>query len=111
MWQEEIPGEQVGVNRPSLCCASPRCVLTTLGQRGVPGKRLHCPFVAEDTSPWLSPSGSGGTGRNGSEGFDEETPVSSHYFANKAKNERKRKRAPACQRSKRRKTGDFKTKV
>ncbi|KAF6076685.1 BLM RecQ like helicase [Phyllostomus discolor] len=66
---------------------------------------------AEDAPPRPSPSSSRGTGRNDSEGFDEEVPVSSHYFANKTKNERKRKRAPACQRSKRRKTGDFKTKV
>ncbi|KAM7048350.1 recQ-like DNA helicase BLM isoform 2-T2 [Molossus nigricans] len=68
---------------------------------------------AEDSSPRMSSSSSRGTERNGSEEFNEETPISSHYFANKTKNERKRKRMPACQRSKRRKTGfsDFKTKA
>ncbi|XP_066094791.1 recQ-like DNA helicase BLM isoform X1 [Saccopteryx bilineata] len=68
---------------------------------------------AEDSCPPVSPSSSRGKGRDGSEEFNEETPISSHYFANKTKNERKRKRGPACQRSKRRKTGfsDFKTKV
>ncbi|XP_019495797.1 PREDICTED: Bloom syndrome protein isoform X2 [Hipposideros armiger] len=66
---------------------------------------------AEDSSPQMSPSSSRGTGRNGPEEFDEETPVLSYYFANKTKNERKRKRIPGPQRSKRRKTGfgDFKT--
>ncbi|XP_005878542.1 PREDICTED: Bloom syndrome protein [Myotis brandtii] len=65
----------------------------------------------EDSSPQMSPSSSR-SARNGSEECDEETPISSHYFANKTKNERKRKRMPACQRSKRRRTGvgDFKTK-
>ncbi|XP_054433592.1 recQ-like DNA helicase BLM [Pteronotus mesoamericanus] len=68
---------------------------------------------AEDSSPRLTPSSSRGAGKNGSEDFDEETPLSSHYFANKTKNERKRKRTPARQRTKRRKTGfgDTKTKV
>ncbi|XP_017498842.3 recQ-like DNA helicase BLM isoform X1 [Manis javanica] len=60
---------------------------------------------AEDASPRISPSSSRGTGRNVSEEFNEGTPISSHYFANKTKNERKRKRMPASQRSKRRKTG------
>ncbi|XP_004432030.1 PREDICTED: Bloom syndrome protein [Ceratotherium simum simum] len=60
---------------------------------------------AEDGSPRVSPSSSRGTGRNATEEFHEETPVSSHYFANKTKNERKRKRMSASQRSKRRKTG------
>nr|XP_008510865.1 PREDICTED: Bloom syndrome protein isoform X1 [Equus przewalskii]XP_008510866.1 PREDICTED: Bloom syndrome protein isoform X1 [Equus przewalskii]XP_008510867.1 PREDICTED: Bloom syndrome protein isoform X1 [Equus przewalskii] len=60
---------------------------------------------AEDNSPRISPSSSRGTGRNAPEEFDEETPISSHYFANKTKNERKRKRISASQRSKRRKTG------
>ncbi|XP_036787689.2 recQ-like DNA helicase BLM isoform X2 [Manis pentadactyla] len=59
---------------------------------------------AEDGSPRISPSSSRGTGRNVSEEFNEGTPISSHYFANKTKNERKRKRMPASQRSKRRKT-------
>ncbi|XP_054569383.1 recQ-like DNA helicase BLM isoform X2 [Eptesicus fuscus] len=65
---------------------------------------------AEDSSPPVSPSSSRSAARNGSEECDEETPTSSHYFANQTKNERKRKRMPACQRSKRRKTGfgDFK---
>ncbi|XP_030734429.1 recQ-like DNA helicase BLM isoform X1 [Globicephala melas] len=60
---------------------------------------------AEDDSSRRSPSSSRGTGRNAPEELDEETPISSHYFANKTKNERKRKRMPASQRSKRRKTG------
>ncbi|XP_059534370.1 recQ-like DNA helicase BLM isoform X1 [Myotis daubentonii] len=65
----------------------------------------------EDSSPQMSPASSR-SARNGPEECDEETPISSHYFANKTKNERKRKRMPACQRSKRRRTGvgDFKTK-
>ncbi|KAK1327787.1 hypothetical protein QTO34_012695 [Cnephaeus nilssonii] len=64
----------------------------------------------EDSSPPVSPSSSRSAARNGSEECDEETPISSHYFANQTKNERKRKRMPACQRSKRRKSGfgDFK---
>lgn len=68
---------------------------------------------AEDSSPQLSPSSSRGAGRSGPEEFEEETPVVSNYFANKTKNERKRKRMPDPQRSKRRKTGfgDFKTKA
>ncbi|XP_032956237.1 recQ-like DNA helicase BLM isoform X2 [Rhinolophus ferrumequinum] len=68
---------------------------------------------AEDSSPQMSPSSSRSTGRSGPEEFDEETPVVSYYFANKTKNERKRKRMPGPQRSKRRKTGfgDFKTKA
>ncbi|KAJ8797870.1 hypothetical protein J1605_017072 [Eschrichtius robustus] len=63
------------------------------------------PFGPEDDSSRRSPSSSRGTGRNAPEELDEETPISSHYFANKTKNERKRKRMPASQRSKRRKTG------
>ncbi|XP_016072627.1 PREDICTED: Bloom syndrome protein isoform X2 [Miniopterus natalensis] len=68
---------------------------------------------AEDSSPRVSPSSSRGAGRDGSEDFGEETPISSHYFANKTRNERKRKRVPACSRSKRRKSGfaDFKAKA
>ncbi|XP_025748801.1 recQ-like DNA helicase BLM isoform X2 [Callorhinus ursinus] len=67
---------------------------------------------AEDGSPRGSPGSHRGTRRNGAEEFDEGTPVSSHYFANKTKNERKRKRMPASQRPKRRKTsfGGSKTK-
>ncbi|XP_006198489.2 recQ-like DNA helicase BLM isoform X1 [Vicugna pacos] len=57
-----------------------------------------------DSSPQRSPSSSRGTGRNAPEEWDEDAPVSSHYFANKPKNERKRKRMSASQRSKRRKT-------
>lgn len=43
---------------------------------------------------------------------DEEEPVSSHYFANQTGNERKRKKMPAFQRSKRRRAsnGGFKAK-
>lgn len=59
---------------------------------------------AEDNSPRRSPSSCRGSGRNAPEELDEETLISSHYFANKTKNERKRKRIPASQRSKRRKT-------
>ncbi|XP_004398330.1 PREDICTED: Bloom syndrome protein isoform X1 [Odobenus rosmarus divergens] len=59
---------------------------------------------AEDGSPRGSPGSRRGT-RSAAEEFDEETPVSSHYFANKTKNERKRKRMSASQRPKRRKTG------
>ncbi|XP_006905348.1 Bloom syndrome protein isoform X1 [Pteropus alecto] len=68
---------------------------------------------AEDSSPRMSPSSSRGTGRISSAEFYEETPISSHYFANKARNERKRKRMPASHRSKRRKSsfGDLKTKA
>ncbi|XP_068847489.1 recQ-like DNA helicase BLM isoform X2 [Capricornis sumatraensis] len=60
---------------------------------------------AEDTSPRRSPSSSRGTGKNTPEESDEEAPVSSHYFANKTRNERKRKRMSASQRAKRRRTG------
>ncbi|XP_077934979.1 recQ-like DNA helicase BLM isoform X3 [Halichoerus grypus] len=66
---------------------------------------------AEDGSPRGSPGSRRGT-RSAAEEFNEETPVSSHYFANKTKNERKRKRMSASQRPKRRKTsfGGSKTK-
>ncbi|XP_007943330.1 Bloom syndrome protein [Orycteropus afer afer] len=60
---------------------------------------------AEDSSPQRSLSSSRGSGRNAPEELYEETPVSSHYFSNKPKNERKRKRMPAFQKSKRRKSG------
>ncbi|KAI5764894.1 BLM protein [Gulo gulo luscus] len=60
---------------------------------------------ADDGSPRRSPGSSRGTRKNGPEEFDEETPISSHYFTNKTKNERKRKRMSASQRPKRRKTG------
>uniref|UniRef100_A0A8C6G049 RecQ-like DNA helicase BLM n=1 Tax=Moschus moschiferus TaxID=68415 RepID=A0A8C6G049_MOSMO len=60
---------------------------------------------AEDTSPRRSPSSSRGTGKNTPDESDEEAPISSHYFANKTRNERKRKRMPASQRAKRRRTG------
>ncbi|XP_078182939.1 recQ-like DNA helicase BLM isoform X3 [Callithrix jacchus] len=59
---------------------------------------------AEDSSPGISLSGSRGPGKSATEKLDEEIPVSSHYFANNTGNERKRKRMPASQRSKRRKT-------
>ncbi|XP_022366922.1 Bloom syndrome protein isoform X2 [Enhydra lutris kenyoni] len=60
---------------------------------------------ADDGSLRRSPGSSRGTGKNGPEEFDEEIPISSHYFTNKTKNERKRKRMSASQRPKRRKTG------
>ncbi|XP_044789360.2 Bloom syndrome protein isoform X2 [Bubalus bubalis] len=60
---------------------------------------------AEDTSPRRSPSSSRGTRKNTPEESDEEAPISSHYFANKTRNERKRKRMPASQKAKRRRTG------
>ncbi|XP_044088123.1 Bloom syndrome protein isoform X2 [Neovison vison] len=60
---------------------------------------------ADDGSPLRSPGSSRGTRKNGPEEFDEETPISSHYFTDKTKNERKRKRMSASQRPKRRKTG------
>ncbi|XP_034880072.1 Bloom syndrome protein isoform X1 [Mirounga leonina] len=59
---------------------------------------------AEDGSPRGSPGSRRGTRRRAAEEFDEETPVSSHYFAKKTKSERKRKRMSASQRPKRRKT-------
>uniref|UniRef100_F7ES97 RecQ-like DNA helicase BLM n=1 Tax=Callithrix jacchus TaxID=9483 RepID=F7ES97_CALJA len=59
---------------------------------------------AEDSSPGISLSGSRGPGKSATEKLDEEIPVSSHYFASNTGNERKRKRMPASQRSKRRKT-------
>ncbi|KAF4017828.1 hypothetical protein G4228_009510 [Cervus hanglu yarkandensis] len=62
-------------------------------------------LAAEDSSPRRSPSSSRGTGKNTPEESDEEAPISSHYFANKTRNERKRKRMPASQRAKRRRTG------
>ncbi|XP_023568116.1 Bloom syndrome protein [Octodon degus] len=67
---------------------------------------------AEDASPVISLWGNRGSGRNAPEELEEEMPVSSHYFANRARNERKRKRMPASQRPKRRKTsfGGFKAK-
>uniref|UniRef100_A0A452E3H5 RecQ-like DNA helicase BLM n=1 Tax=Capra hircus TaxID=9925 RepID=A0A452E3H5_CAPHI len=60
---------------------------------------------AEDTSPRRSPSSSRGTGKNTPEESDEEASVSSRYFANETRNERKRKRMSASQRAKRRRTG------
>ncbi|XP_077630358.1 recQ-like DNA helicase BLM isoform X1 [Crocuta crocuta] len=60
---------------------------------------------ADDSPPRVSPGSSRGTRRNGPSESEDEMPVSSHYFANKARNERKRKRMPASQRSKRWKTG------
>ncbi|XP_047398402.1 recQ-like DNA helicase BLM isoform X2 [Sciurus carolinensis] len=67
---------------------------------------------AEDSSPGVNLSGSRGPGKNDIEELDEEVPVSSHYFANKTRNERKRKKMPTSQRSKRRKSsyGGFKAK-
>ncbi|XP_063106137.1 recQ-like DNA helicase BLM isoform X1 [Cavia porcellus] len=67
---------------------------------------------AEDTSPGISLSGNSGSRRKAPEELEDEIPVSSHYFANRARNERKRKKMPASQRPKRRKTsfGGFKAK-
>uniref|UniRef100_A0A2K5NDM4 RecQ-like DNA helicase BLM n=1 Tax=Cercocebus atys TaxID=9531 RepID=A0A2K5NDM4_CERAT len=59
---------------------------------------------AEDSSPGMSLSGSRGPGRSTAEELDEEISVSSHYFTSKTRNERKRKKMPASQRPKRRKT-------
>ena len=75
------------------------------GQHSIACKRLPCLLAADDGSPRVSPGSSRGTRRNAPVESDEEMPVSSHYFANKTRNERKRKRMPASQRSKRRKTG------
>ncbi|XP_040825483.1 Bloom syndrome protein isoform X1 [Ochotona curzoniae] len=55
---------------------------------------------AEEGSPQTSPS----SGRSAPEAQDEDTPVSSHYFANSARNERKRRRMPTSQKAKRRRT-------
>ncbi|KFO34625.1 Bloom syndrome protein [Fukomys damarensis] len=65
-------------------------------------------LAAEEASP---PVGTRGPRRNAPEESEEEMPVSSHYFANRTRSERKRK-MPASQRSKRRKTsfGGFKAK-
>ncbi|KAM5291797.1 recQ-like DNA helicase BLM [Ctenodactylus gundi] len=59
---------------------------------------------AEDSSPGSSPAGSRGTRRNDPWDPALDMPVSSHYFANKTRNERKRKKLPASQKAKRRKT-------
>lgn len=69
--------------------------------------------LPEDSSPGRSLMGSRGTGGSTLDETDEEqTPVSSHYFANKTRNERKRKKMPASQKPKRRRTsyGGFKAK-
>ncbi|KAH0501413.1 Bloom syndrome protein-like protein [Microtus ochrogaster] len=62
---------------------------------------------AENSSPGMSH-----TRRNTPEEADDEEPVSSHYFANQTRNERKRKKIPAFQRPKRRRAsnGGFKAK-
>ncbi|XP_051004755.1 recQ-like DNA helicase BLM isoform X2 [Acomys russatus] len=68
---------------------------------------------AEDSSSGRSLMGSRGTGRSSPDETDEEeAPVSSHYFANKTRNERKRKKMPASQKPKRRRTsyGGFRAK-
>ncbi|XP_037843587.2 recQ-like DNA helicase BLM isoform X2 [Chlorocebus sabaeus] len=59
---------------------------------------------AEDSSPGMSLSSSRGPGRSTAEELNEEISVSSHYFTSKTRNERKRKKMPASQRPKRRKT-------
>ncbi|XP_055479598.1 recQ-like DNA helicase BLM [Psammomys obesus] len=69
--------------------------------------------LPEDSSPGRSLMGSRGTGGSTLDETDEEqAPVSSHYFANKTRNERKRKKMPASQKPKRRRTscGGFKAK-
>ncbi|ELW62827.1 Bloom syndrome protein [Tupaia chinensis] len=60
---------------------------------------------AEDSSPRGSLCSNRSTGRDAPTELDEEAPISSHYFASKTRNERKRKRMSASQRPKRRKTG------
>lgn len=62
-------------------------------------------LAAEDTSTEMNPSCSRGSRQNPPEESDEEAPISSHYFANGGKHERKRKRMPTFQRSKRRRSG------
>ncbi|KAK7801838.1 hypothetical protein U0070_023318 [Myodes glareolus] len=64
-------------------------------------------LAAENSSPGMSCPG-----RKTPEEADEEEPVSSHYFANQTRNERKRKKMPAFQRPKRRRAsnGGFKAK-
>ncbi|XP_074092310.1 LOW QUALITY PROTEIN: recQ-like DNA helicase BLM [Macrotis lagotis] len=52
----------------------------------------------DNDSLWLSP--------HDAERNEEETAVSSHYFPNKTKNERKRRRLPIFQKSKRKKTSN-----
>ncbi|XP_069899411.1 recQ-like DNA helicase BLM isoform X1 [Dipodomys merriami] len=73
--------------------------------------------ILQKYSEWTLPaedsSLGGGSGRCTPEGLDEddeEAPVSSHYFANQTRNERKRKKTSASQRPKRRRTsyGGFK---
>ncbi|XP_068954762.1 recQ-like DNA helicase BLM isoform X1 [Petaurus breviceps papuanus] len=60
-------------------------------------KYSECTLPANDNdSLWLSP--------HDAERNEEETQVSSHYFSNKTKNERKRRRLPVFQKSKRKKT-------
>ncbi|KAM4832902.1 recQ-like DNA helicase BLM [Urocitellus parryii] len=67
---------------------------------------------AKDSSPGISLPGNRGPRKNDPEELDEEEPVSSHYFTNKTRNERKRKKMPISQKSKRRKSsyGGFKPK-
>ncbi|XP_028610650.1 Bloom syndrome protein isoform X2 [Grammomys surdaster] len=65
--------------------------------------------VLQKYSEWTLPaedgSGSRGSGRCTPEGTDEEeAPVSSHYFANQTRNERKRKKMSVSQKPKRRRT-------
>jgi hypothetical protein len=67
-------------------------------------KCLRFPFVVEHSSPGLSLSGSRGSGRSALKEPDGEEPISSHYFANPTRNERKRKTTSACQKPKRRRT-------
>lgn len=59
-------------------------------------------LVAEDAYPERSLSGGQGPGQSSPAESDEEAPVSSHYFANRGKN--KRKRTVAFPRSKRRRS-------
>lgn len=81
-------------------------------QRQGHGEHLHFLSAAENSSPGITLTGGRGTGRSTPEEPDEEEPVSSHYFTNQTRNERKRKKMPASQRLKRRRTsyGGFKAK-
>ncbi|KAM9066333.1 Bloom syndrome protein [Sarcophilus harrisii] len=63
--------------------------------------------VLQKYSEWTLPDNGNDSQRLNShndESNEEETQVSSHYFSNKNKNERKRRRLPTFQRSKRKKT-------
>ncbi|XP_008273539.2 recQ-like DNA helicase BLM [Oryctolagus cuniculus] len=59
---------------------------------------------AEDASPRPSPPSRRDSGRSAPEAPEEDAPVSSRYFANTARNERRKRKLPAPQRAKRRRT-------